>query len=254
MHLYELFSCRISGSLELPHLPDMLFPRNGLSLQHKLGFGIRFDPVEALQTVNATEDLVHVAMSKEWLEARADHANINKIAKPYDWTFTPSNYKGSLQSSEDNAALLVTTTDERIDYEKLKVQEKILFFDEIILYEDELDDNGIAKLSLKIVSFTHHIVDKMRKKTFVFQRAMPSGFFVLQRFFLRVDNTLIRVIDSRLYHDVTKTFMLREYSERESRIEDLKHISASLFTNENEIVQHLKLQKEVTEKLAFPPT
>ena len=55
---------RIEGELELPNLPDMLFAKNGLSLQHKKGFGIRFCPIEALKTVNATEDLVHVAMSK----------------------------------------------------------------------------------------------------------------------------------------------------------------------------------------------
>lgn len=39
-----------------------------------------------------------------------------------------------------------------IDYERLKMREKILFFDEVILYEDELDDNGCAVLSAKIVS------------------------------------------------------------------------------------------------------
>ena len=39
-----------------------------------------------------------------------------------------------------------------IDYERLKLREKILFFDEVILYEDELDDNGCAVLSSKIVS------------------------------------------------------------------------------------------------------
>ena len=82
--------------MELPHLPDMLFAQNGLTLEHDEGFGIRFCPIEALKTVNAQEDLVHVSMSKEWLEARANHANINKIAKRYDWTFTPTNYKGTL--------------------------------------------------------------------------------------------------------------------------------------------------------------
>ena len=80
---------------------------------------------------------------------------------------------------------------------------------------------------------------------------MPSGFFALQRFFLRVDNTLIRVFDTRIYHDVTKKYLLREYSERESRTKDL-NVPASLFTEENEIVQHLNLLKEVTEKLTFP--
>ena len=80
---------------------------------------------------------------------------------------------------------------------------------------------------------------------------MPSGFFLLQRFFLRVDNTLIRVIDTRLYHDVTKSYLLREYSERESRTQDL-NVPTALLTNENEIVQYLNLVKEVTEKLSFP--
>jgi len=223
---------KIEGELELPNLPDMLFAKNGLSLQHKKGFGIRFCPIEALKTVNATEDLVHVAMSKEWLDARSNHADINKIAKRYDWTFTPSNYKGCLLSEENSDSLKVSATDEKIDYERLKIQEKIVYFDEIILYEDELDDNGIAKLSIKI-------------------RAMPSGFFVLQRFFLRVDSTLIRVFDTRLYHDVTKSYLLREYSERESRTQDL-NLPSEIFTQENEIVQHLNVVKEITEKLNFP--
>ena len=129
----------------------MLFSKNGLSLQHSsLGFGIRFDPIEALKTVNPTEG-IHVSMSKEWLEARSKHADINKIAKPYDWTFTPTNYKGSILNENPNSTLIASPTEEKIDYERLKVQETIVFFDEIILYEDELDDNGISKLSLKIV-------------------------------------------------------------------------------------------------------
>ena len=86
------------------------------------------------------------------MEARSNHADINKIAKRYDWTFTPSNYKGCLLSEENSDSLKVSVTDEKIDYERLKIQEKIVYFDEIILYEDELDDNGIAKLSIKIVS------------------------------------------------------------------------------------------------------
>ena len=123
-----------------------------MSIQHSSGFGIKFDPIEALKNVNSKEDLVHVSMSKEWLEARADHADINKIAKRYDWTFTPTNYKGSLIEENDSSGLIVEATQQKIDYERLKIQENILFYDEIILYEDELDDNGVSKLSLKIVS------------------------------------------------------------------------------------------------------
>ena len=159
----------------MPHLPDMVFSKNGLSIIHEKGCGLRFDPIDALKTVNAHEDLVHVAMSKEWLEARSDHADINKIAKRYDWTFTPSDYKGTLSSEEpcsnSPSSTVVALSNEKIDYEKLKVQEKILFFDEIILYEDELDDNGVAKLSVKIV--------RPSPQGFQFFRKFSNGYFHL---------------------------------------------------------------------------
>ena len=77
-----------------------------------------------------------------------------------------------------------------------------MFFDEVVLYEDELDDNGCAKLSVKL-------------------RVMQSGFFILQRFYLRVDQTLIRVFDTRIYWEVENNFLLREYSERERTMDKL---------------------------------
>ena len=48
--------------------------------------------------------------------------------------------------------LQVRETEDRIDYEKLKEQERIAFYDEVILFEDELADNGAAVFSVKIVS------------------------------------------------------------------------------------------------------
>ena len=35
--------------------------------------------------------------------------------------------------------------------EKLKIKEKIYFYDDVVLYEDELADNGVAKLNVKMV-------------------------------------------------------------------------------------------------------
>ena len=43
-------------------------------------------------------------------------------------------------------------TKDRIDLDKLKVKEKIYFYEEMILYEDELADNGMAQLVVKIAS------------------------------------------------------------------------------------------------------
>ena len=76
---------------------------------------------------------------------RKDSPHIHKIVRPYDWTYTPTDYRGSLDK------LKVTPTEQRIDYQKLQEKEKILFFEEVILYEDELDDNGCSVLSAKLV-------------------------------------------------------------------------------------------------------
>lgn len=46
----------------------------------------------------------------------------------------------------------VTKTAERIDMEKLKAREQIMFFDEVLLFEDELHDHGVSMISVKIVS------------------------------------------------------------------------------------------------------
>ena len=46
----------------------------------------------------------------------------------------------------------IEASDEKIDIEKLKVREKIHFYDDILLFEDELSDNGTSILSVKIVS------------------------------------------------------------------------------------------------------
>jgi len=214
----------LASELELPHLPDMLFSKNMVELRHEKGATMQFLPMEALKLVNAHEDLVHVAASADWLAARQDSPHLNKIRHPYDWTFT-TEYKGTLTD------FTCEPTESKINYEKLKIQEKILFFDEVVLFEDELDDNGCTKLSVKL-------------------RVMPSGFFVLLRFYLRVDATLIRVYDTRIYHEVENDYVLREYSEREEVVEKLT-VAREVWTDHNEIVNHLPVKKTVLEKLIF---
>jgi type 2A phosphatase activator TIP41 len=49
------------------------------------------------------------------------------------------------------ALIQVSETTERIDIEKLKQREQIHFYDNIMLFEDELSDNGTSVLNVKIV-------------------------------------------------------------------------------------------------------
>jgi type 2A phosphatase activator TIP41 len=107
-------------------------------------------------------------------------------ARDYDWTYSctwpggevsqPSQWKAASDPARDRIPL------ERLGPPTIPgvKPDPILFYDDIVLYEDELGDNGCSMLGVKV-------------------RVMPSGFLVLQRFFLRVDNVVFRIFDTRMY-------------------------------------------------------
>ncbi|XP_018556437.1 TIP41-like protein isoform X2 [Lates calcarifer] len=228
--LFIVFLSRLAEEMSMPSLPEMLFGDNVLRIQHTEGYGIEFNAIDALKRVNNMEDAVKVACAQEWQESRADSEHSKEVVRPYDWTYT-TDYRGTLIG--DNMQIKVTETAERIDMEKLKAREQIMFFDDVLLFEDELHDHGVSMISVKI-------------------RVMPTSFFLLLRFFLRVDGVLIRINDTRLYHEAGKNYMLREFSTRESKIAELKNVPAALYTDPNEIAQHLTLKLTVCEKLELP--
>ncbi|XP_077314453.1 TIP41-like protein [Lithobates pipiens] len=221
---------KLAEEMHMPCLPEMMFGDNVLRIQHSSGFGIEFNAKDALLRVNKKQGAVRVACAEEWQESRSDNEHSKEIVKPYDWTYT-TDYKGTLLGND--LKFNVVTTTERIDTEKLKTREQIMFFEEVLLFEDELHDHGVSGLSVKI-------------------RVMPSGFFLLLRFFLRVDGVLIRMNDTRLYHESDKKYMLREYTSRESKISNLNHVPPPLFTEPNEISQYLPVMEAIYEKLEFP--
>ncbi|KAK2828949.1 hypothetical protein Q5P01_019983 [Channa striata] len=220
---------RLAEEMSMPSLPEMLFGDNVLRIQHIDGYGIEFNAIDALKRVSSM-DGVKVACAQEWSESRVDSEHPQDVVRPYDWTYT-TDYRGTL--IEEGLQIKVTETAERINMERLKAREQIMFFDEVLLFEDELHDHGVSVISVKI-------------------RVMPTSFFLLLRFFLRVDGVLIRINDTRLYHEVGKNYMLREFSTRESTISELKNVPAALYTDPNEIAQHLTLKRTECEKLELP--
>ncbi|XP_056141041.1 TIP41-like protein [Lampris incognitus] len=222
---------RLAEEMNMPSLPEMLFGDNVLRIQHTDGYGIEFNAVDALRRVNNMEDSVKVACAQEWQESRVDSEHTKEVGKRYDWTYT-TDYKGTLLGGD--IQMRVVETSERINMEKLKAREQIMFFDEVLLFEDELHDHGVSMISVKI-------------------RVMPTSFFLLMRFFLRVDGVLIRINDTRLYYEAGKKYMLREFSTRESKIAELKNVAAQ-YTDPNEIAPHLTLKLTECEKLELPVT
>ena len=53
------------------------------------------------------------------------------------------------------------------------------------------------------------------------QRVMPSSFFILLRYFLRIDNLMLRMNDNRYYHEFDRDCFLRVYTSREAKAQDL---------------------------------
>lgn len=123
------------------------------------------------------------------------------MVKPFDWSYS-TEYKGTLGSSSPS----FQPSSIPIPLELLKRPETIIFFDEVMLYEDEMADNGIALLSCKL-------------------RVMPQRMLLLCRFFLRLDNVLLRIRDTRVYVDFGKGEVIREYIAKEEKYDVVRQVS-----------------------------
>lgn len=137
--------CSYQFELDLPHLPDMVFSKNKLILTHKNGATIEFNPLDALKPVKNGKSPIQVACSDEWKGSRPDSNSMEEV-KPFDWSFT-TDYQGTF-----NDKIRCEETDMKLDIFKLMQKERLLFFHEISLFEDELHDHGISMCSVKIVS------------------------------------------------------------------------------------------------------
>lgn len=217
----------VTKALDIPQIPEMTFGDNCICLSHSNGFAIEFKAIDALKLVDNKNDLVKVAVAREWIESRKNCEYINHTVKPFDWTFSTT-YKGTVYGEPENVK--IEETHERIDIERLKVREKIAFFSQIVLFEDELADHGCAELCVKI-------------------RVMPSCFFLLMRYFLRVDDLLTRIHDTRLFHEAGKNYLLREYTEKELPLQGTTQIPSSSLTDSYSIDSYLIKKREKLHKM-----
>ena len=133
-------------------------------------------------------------------DSEKKHEGITEVVKPFDWSYS-TDYKGTIPSSV--ASFEPTKTP--IPLELLKRPDPILFFDEVILYEDEMADNGITMYACKI-------------------RVMPERLLLLCRFFMRLDNVLLRIRDTRLYIELGTGEVIREYVAKEEKYEVVRQV------------------------------
>lgn len=54
---------------------------------------------------------------------------------------------------------------------------------------------------------------------------MPSGFFILLRHFLRVDNVLLKIHDTRFHYEIENNYIFKEFTQRGATYAELKNVS-----------------------------
>ena len=208
-------------------IPEMIFGDNQVVLRHiPSGWSIAFDAADALDKVDKTgESRLQVAYASDWASSR-EMSSVEGITdvRPYDWSYSTS-YRGTetkeagvdksekaekeekeerqLNGDASTQQRLEETAEHALPLELLRRRDPILFNDDVILYESELDDNGISILRVKF-------------------RVMPERLLLLSRFYLRVDNVVVRVRDTRVYVDFATDEVLREYTAREDSFDNVR--------------------------------
>ncbi|CRG90429.1 Type 2A phosphatase activator TIP41 [Talaromyces islandicus] len=217
--------------------PEMIFGDNFVTIEHPASaWGIAFNAFDALDRVDKTGSaMLKVAYSKEWQKSREHtHEGIKDVVKPFDWSYS-TDFKGTLRPESPP----FSPTNDQIPIELLKRPDPILFFDDVILYEDELADNGISMLSCKI-------------------RVMPERLLLLSRFFMRLDNVVVRLRDTRIYVDFDKAEVIRDYQAREMSYEDARKVLAgaredvsAAMRDPNRLAQVLPLVENTLERVSL---
>ncbi|VVB10393.1 unnamed protein product [Arabis nemorensis] len=236
--------------LKTSHLPEMVFGENALVIKHlSSGTKIHFNAFDAL-TGWKEEGLppVEVPAAAQW-KFRSKPSQ--QVILDYDYTFTTP-YRGSeviekdkeaveaKANPEGEACLQWENCEEQIDLAALSLKEPILFYDEVVLYEDELADNGVSLLTVKV-------------------RVMPSSWFLLLRFWLRVDGVLMRLRETRMHYVFGKgetPTVLRESCWREATFQSLSAkgypVDLAVYSDPSTISQRLPVIKQKTQKLKIP--
>ncbi|XP_071725102.1 TIP41-like protein [Rutidosis leptorrhynchoides] len=236
--------------LKTSHLPEMVFGENSLILKHvSSGAKIHFNALDALiGWKHKSLPPVEVPAAAQW---KFRSKPFQQVILDYDYTFTTP-YSGSEtieidtekgtsgKLSDGSCNLIWEYCKEQIDVVSLASKEPILYYDEVVLYEDELADNGVSLLTVKV-------------------RVMPSSWFLLLRFWLRVDGVLMRLRDTRM-HCIFKSkenpVILRECCWREASFQALNAkgypADSAAYSDPSIISQKLPVVMHKSQKLKLP--
>ncbi|CEO98430.1 unnamed protein product (mitochondrion) [Plasmodiophora brassicae] len=219
----------IAQATGVTSLPEMVYADNFLRIEHvPSGATIAFEAAPAIAAcAKSTHDRVQVAVAEQWASASAARPEAS-----CDWTFS-SDYSGTTAPAwpwVDNPGFA-------IDTQMLTRPDPIQWYDDVVLFEDELHDHGVSVLSVRV-------------------RVMPQCFLVLMRHWLRIDGVMMRVQDTRVFHDIGKPVICREVKLSEATFHDLQsrgHAGhAAQYPNADAALPYLALKRRTMQTCCVP--
>ena len=222
--LDSLIKNKEENKLYINHLPEIFYGLNRLFLINKSkNFCYEFNPIQMLSLTN--ENIRKKLLKEKEIyyipsPAKSQYSKPNDIKNEEDWSFS-SPYMGHISSIKDNIMIkyypeIKETKKFKIEKSKIKFPEtkveNVLNYNKIQFFEDELGDIGFSEGKIGF-------------------GVMNDFFLGLMRCYLRVDNMLVRNIDTKIYHKFGDNYIIRNFLVKEKNYDELTNNGFN-FTNQ----------------------
>ena len=204
------------NGLYISHLPEIFYGFNRLFLiNESQNFCYEFNP---LQMLSLTNNNVRQKLLKEKeiyyipTQAKSQYSKTDDTKNEMDWSFS-SPYMGHITSINNcimnkyypkiNETKKFRTEKSNMRFPEIKV-ENVLNYNQVQFFEDELGDIGLSEGKIGF-------------------GVMEQCFLGLMRCYLRVDNMLVRNIDTKIYHKFGEKYIIRNFSVKEKTYDELKN-------------------------------
>ncbi|CAG9331453.1 unnamed protein product [Blepharisma stoltei] len=131
--------------------------------------------------------------------------NLNTNGTRTDWTFSTP-YKGSLRPVYPRKDLpenvIFQISNDNLPLHRLGQDNPILWSSELKFYEDSLEEIGVSTFYMRV-------------------RAMQDCFYALLRCYVRINHSLVRILDTRIFHEFESNKILREFQFREGSFDEI---------------------------------
>ena len=204
------------SKLYINHLPEIFYGFNRLFLINKSkNFCYEFNPIQMLSLANYNlrkkllkeKEIYYIPK-----QAKSQYSKSDDSKNEEDWSFS-SPYMGHI--TPINKSIMSKYYPEINETKKFKIEktnlkfpetkvENVLNYNQIHFFEDELGDIGFSEGKIGF-------------------GVMNECFLGLMRCYLRVDNMIVRNIDTKIYHKFGDKYIIRYFSVKEKTYDELKN-------------------------------